>query len=386
MQVFPTFPVPASLLERYPGFINHLKDLGAEIAVHGYYHVDLQTYPPRQASQQLLRAVDAFRQHGLDVFGFRCPYLSCSDELLDAIPDGIFEYSSNQAIKWSVPELLLYDSGQTNRMVATLDRFYRPEDAQSSLCLPRKRMRMVEIPVCVPDDLQLFDGFQMSQASVLRFWTNILEQIHRRGELITLMFHPELFTNCVEPLSEILRVARKYHPQVWVARLAEVSQWWLEKACFSVTTYEDGGIAHLEFNCTSRATILARDIVLPGVALEPWEGRYRRLSGKSLDLPLKLRPFLGLDKGVPVSIRLFLSDQGYLLDSSETARDCTVYLDEAVLSRQSSSLELVEWIESSPGPLVRFWRWPDGHKCAFNLSGDLDALSIRDYVSRLFID
>jgi len=46
-------------------------------------------------------------------------------------------------------------------------------------------------------------------------------------------------------------------------------------------------------------------------------------------------------------------------------------------------LELIETIEASPGPLVRYWRWPDGAKSALAVTGDMDALTLLDYAARL---
>jgi predicted deacetylase len=94
----PTFPTPGRVVQRYPRFFRHLQDAGAEIAVHGYDHVDLGAYPPAEACAQLVKAARVFARHGIEVHGFRCPYLSCSDELLEALPDGFLGYSSNEAV------------------------------------------------------------------------------------------------------------------------------------------------------------------------------------------------------------------------------------------------------------------------------------------------
>jgi len=39
-------------------------------------------------------------------------------------------------------------------------------------------------------------------------------------------------------------------------------------------------------------------------------------------------------------------------------------------------------IEKAPGPLVRVWRWPDGARSALAATGDIDALTLRDFVVR----
>jgi hypothetical protein len=102
-------------------------------------------------------------------------------------------------------------------------------------------------------------------------------------------------------------------------------------------------------------------------------------------VPAEPRPFLGLDADAPEQTVSFLREQGYLLDTGQTAPRCATYLDAATLERLSSKVELVKFIEESPGPLVKYGRWPSGTKSALSITGDLDALTLLDYVSRLFV-
>jgi hypothetical protein len=79
----------------------------------------------------------------------------------------------------------------------------------------------------------------------------------------------------------------------------------------------------------------------------------------------------------------FVEEQGYVVDASEQARSCTVFLEPATLAGLPSNVALVTHIEASAGPLLKFSRWPDEAKSAFCFAGDLDALSLRDYAGRL---
>ena len=79
----------------------------------------------------------------------------------------------------------------------------------------------------------------------------------------------------------------------------------------------------------------------------------------------------------------FLREQGYILDSSESATRCGVYLDAAALAGLPSEVQLIDHIEACPSPLIRYWRWPNGAKSVLSVTGDLDALSLLDYASRL---
>lgn len=223
----PTFPVPGIVVERHFDYIRSLHERGAEIAVHGYNHVSLNTCPPKEAVKQLQQAVEVFNNNRLPVFGFRCPYLSSSDALMEALPGGMFGYSSNKAVRWEVPPPV--DGGKTpDTMFNVIDTFYIPHSADAEPCLPYMQNGMVEIPVSVPDDLQLRDGLGYTQADLSRAWIDIMMRTYQRGELFNLMFHPELADFCTLPFSVLLNAARTMCPELWVARLQDVMQWWLE--------------------------------------------------------------------------------------------------------------------------------------------------------------
>ena len=377
----PTLPVPAVVVARYPRYFQRLQAAGAELSVHGYQHVELSHLPVAQAVQDLERAARLFDRFDIEVHGFRCPYVACSDELLDALPDGLFEYSSNKAIRWDCPGPT--DDGRAKPFFDTLDALYNGQPACEQLSVPWQRTRMIEIPVCLPDDIGLHDGLDLAPEDMAQAWLRMLEDIHRRGELFTLLFHPELASLCTRPFITLLREARRVQPAVWVARLRDVAGWWKEKAGFRVETFESAGQLRVALECSGRATVLARGVE-PGEAGEPWADGYRRLRGRVLELPATPRPFVGLDDAAPAGVAAFLREQGYIVDTSDTATRCATYLDASLLAHLKTQIELVDFVESAAAPLVRFGRWPDGRKSALCVTGDLDALTLLDYASRLW--
>jgi peptidoglycan/xylan/chitin deacetylase (PgdA/CDA1 family) len=395
-----------------------LQDAGAEIAVHSYDHVDLAAYPLAVAQEQLLRAMDAFARHGIEAHGFRCPYLSCTDELLDSSTAEMFRYSSNRGIDWngwqdrvaehSGVDQVAQQSGvdkvpersgvsQTGRFTSviydTLQGFYQAPSAQERVCVPWRRAHLVEIPLCLPDDLELFDGLHLTWQEVAQVWLYILHQTHQRGEMFMLLYHPELAWRCREAFLVALNEAHRLTPAVWLARLQEIAAWWEEKAGFSHAVFTADAGLQVVLHCSGRATILARGLP-PSPADAPW-GRvpehsgvdkgYWRITSRVLTVPAAMRPFVGLPAQTPPAVADFLKEQGYLLEIGADAQRCAVYLDDATLSRLTSQVALINHIESTPGPLLRYGRWPDGAKSAFCISGDLDALSLWDYASRLFV-
>ena len=378
----PTFPAPAILVARYPQIICSLQERGAEIAVHGYHHINLNDLPIEEAVAQLLLAVHTFERFGIEARGFRCPYIGCGNELLSSIPAGVFEYSSNQTIHWDIGGK--DDHAEDSEFFNTLERFYEAENSTQKLCLPWIRSNMVEIPVCVPDDLQLYDGLKFDSQAIAQAWSHILHQTYLRGELFTLLFHTELASICDSALETVIWRARQYQPGVWIARLRDISDWWQEKSKFSVEINPISMGLNLSFTCTKRATILVRGLESIG-SMPVWDGDYHYINSNTLEVPANPRPFVGLSENAPERTVALLREQGYILEIGESANLCGIYLDEESLTKLNGDVKLINYIEASPNPMVRYGRWPDGAKSSLCLTGDLDALTLKDYLYRLFI-
>jgi peptidoglycan/xylan/chitin deacetylase (PgdA/CDA1 family) len=377
---FPTFPTPGRIVQQYPKFIRDLQNAGAEIAVHGYDHLDLGALTPAEARAELERAVRVFNRAGIEVHGFRCPYLSCREEQLRSLPVGLFGYSSNKAIRWNVVPSDSVDSATT--VFDRIAGFYRAESSDSVIAVPRFLANLVEIPVSTPDDLQLLDGLALGQTGLREAWTAILHQTHSRGECFVVVFHPEAFDQCAMGLDGVLSKASSLLPTVWVTPLAGVSQWWKEKSKFTIEITQLPSGARIRFDCSERATVLVRNLAT-SAPTHDWEGSYRVLDTRLLNLGDGRLPFIGLGPGVPKNTLSFLREQGYIVDASLEPSSCSIYLDEPTAARLNE-VELVDYVESSPAQLVRFWRWPNEAKSALCVTGDLDALSLLDYAARLF--
>lgn len=375
----PTFFVPAVVVKRHRSFIQELQECGCEIGVHGFQHVDLRSYPPEEGNRQLQRAMGLLRRNGIKTSGFRCPYLSASNELLQSLTPQTFHYSSNKAIEWGDGR---ESSESADLLFSKVRTFYQPSKSLEELYLPFKRDGLVEIPVCVPDDLQMADGLAYSQDQIASAWKEILTQTHARGELFNLMFHPELADRCEAPLVYILQTAAKLQGKVWVTRLKEISGWWEEKEDFKVNIwrYENG--VGMKFDCSGRATLLARGIDMGGQTI-PWDETYLRFQAHQLDLSTSVVPCIGLADDLPPWVETNLKGMGYIVARGKDASACGVYLTQGMCQDLSNPVLLVEFLEQQTVPLIRFWPWPDGARSALCVTGDLDAVSLADYASRL---
>ncbi len=375
----PTLFVPAVVVMKYSGFFQRLHAAGAEIAVHGNHHVDLSALPLPKARDELVYGAGVFAKLGIEPNGFRCPYLGYSRELLEALPLGLFGYSSNMAIGWENS----LSNRDKNPFTETLGRLYGKLRSSDWTCVPRRELDLVEVPVCNPDDLELHDGFSMGSKEMAQIWSELLCQTHSRGELFTLLCHSELISVCERSFIDLLGEAQKLRPSVWIAKVGEISDWWREKSEFEVEIIDSAGFVELCISASPRATILARELTADCPQRE-WDGTYNLLGLRNLRLRPGIRPFVGIPSNTSTQVISFLSNQGYILDSSEQNCECTVFVDNATLSGFENEIQLLGHIEGTRGPLIRFGRWPGGAKSAMSITCDLDALSLWDYLDRLF--
>lgn len=372
----PTFMVPGRLVERNAPFFRDLEAIGVELGVHGYDHVDFRGLSDEEIVSQLSRAASAFSRGALSCRGFRCPYLGCTPRVAALVPDGLLTYSSNVAIRWPRPATL----DPNDIMFEQLSRFYAAEPADTTLAVPRQVGRLVEIPCSIPDDLQLFDGLNADAPMASRAWRAVLEETHRRGEMFVMLVHTELLDRCLAPFAAMLSGARRLRPAVWVTRLRDVADWWCEKSRFTARARDEGDRVRVELECSDRATVLVRG--LEGGS--PWHDRYRMVEGRSFTVPSGVRPFVGVGPDVSAETVNLLREQGYVVEASDGTERYGVRLDARAVAAAGSDVALIEQVERSDGPLLRFWRWPNGARSALCLSGDLDALSLLDYAKRVY--
>jgi hypothetical protein len=381
----PTFPTPGQVVHRNGTFCRELQRRGAELAIHGYHHLDFRALSSDEARAQFSRAASAYNDQEIQAEGFRCPYLSHVERINRLLP-ATLGYSSNRAIEWDVrlPNTSSEAGNGPRAIFEGLSRFYQSVPSRTHVSVPSMAGHLVEIPVCLPDDLQLLDGLKLDAPAVLTAWIDLLHQTHRRGELFDVLFHPESFDRCGAVLEEVLREARTLRPSVWVTQLRDINRWWREKAGFAVETFHEGTQVRLEFRCSDRTTILARHIDTTEPTSD-WDGSYRVLESRSLRLNASSkRPFIGTAADPADAAVVFLKNQGYIVETGAGAADCATFLDSTDLARAPNQVELIDSIERGTAPLVRFWRWPSHARSAMCVTGDLDALSLTDYAARLF--
>jgi peptidoglycan/xylan/chitin deacetylase (PgdA/CDA1 family) len=367
----PTFPITALPMSRNPELARRLLARGAELAVHAYTHVDLSALDKNGQMENLGKAVQLFRDAGIPFTGFRAPYLHWNEDTMSVVDMYQFRYSSNQTVMWSVVDLEELAGEQTAGWEKA-KAFYRPLDADCTFVLPSRKNGFIEIPVSLPDDEILIDRMYFKSPDVLNeVWSAILDQTHRRGELFTIQLHPERFSFFSQPLEDLLSMCREKKRGVWVASLEEIAEWWKMKSQNNAEFIREDGVYKVIVKACRGATVYLRGrsgerSVEPGV-IKIESGR---------------RPCIGLSPGSHSDAAEILRDKGYVLEVGEQEDAYEIHLGRIDSADYRTMREHLDRLEKFNGPLLRFGVWPHGNWSAVAVTGDIDALTIWDFVNR----
>jgi len=370
-----TFPLTAAALARGRWDINAYRARNIEFAVHGLYHVDHSRLPTGQQIEHLTRARSLFAERGITRPGFRCPYLRWDEHTLEAVRQAGFRYDSSQGLVWPVV------NGRETETYRRVLGFYRALSAADYPALPYCEDGLLRIPYSLPDDEGLADRLGLTPDEMPPFWLAILAETWRLGELFVLGLHPERIDLCATALTAVLRAARALSPGVWIARLDEIAGWWAARAEATMSCEDDGaGRWRVRVTGPPGLTVLARSVT---VSAAPWDGVYRRLTDTEFEIVTAVRPFIALTPRSSPRLASFLRQQGYIVEVSTEGATHGLALDQPDFAT-GDQRPLLRQIEEGDFPLLRFGRWPHGHRSALAVSGDIDALTLWDYGLRLF--
>lgn len=376
-----TFPITAVTLQRHANIIEKYLDQNIEFAVHGYTHIDYSLSPLEKQIVHLNRAREVFTKVGINPIGFRSPYLSWNENLYTGLEAAGFSYVSNQTILWDVLNISTINPSDMCSYERAL-AFYNPLQPSERLSIPQQVNRLIEIPVSLPDDEILIERLGGADGLVENTWIQILTQTYKRGELFTLQLHPERSSLCATGLTAVLDTARGLTPAVWCARLDEIATWWRvrNEAYLHISKVGDD-----EFKCIvngpAGTTVLIRAAEVDAHS-EPWADGYREVKTDRFVCNSSRRPLIGYSQSTSTDLVKFLRQQGYIVEVSQEPELYSYYINQMKFDTSHEVLILND-IEESSCPLIRFGRWPYGAKSALAITGDIDALTIWDYGLRM---
>jgi hypothetical protein len=330
----------------------------------------------RTQRETIARATQIFERAGLRPTGFRGPYLRYNQATLEVLRELGFLYHSSQAVAFP-PRDSQPDSARASSAYGLALQLYSALDATRHAVTPRLRDGLVDIPVAIPDDEIILDRLRLTEPARTAEWLHILDITHERGDLFTVQLHPERILELGEALEAVLHEARRRQPAVFIGRLDEIASWWLRRSRFSIeVTRGTDGASRVRVNADEDATLLVRGL---DVSAEPWFGRDAITDVHVFDARSTRVPVVGVSRRSPAALRDFLGEEGFPYEVSDHPESFGAYLD---VDDGWAEMDVLDRIEQGPGPLVRIWRWPHGARSALAVTGDVDALTLRDFLTR----
>ncbi|HEU4364147.1 MAG TPA: polysaccharide deacetylase family protein [Candidatus Krumholzibacteria bacterium] len=367
----PTFPITALPMSRNPAFAHRLVDRGAELAVHAWSHIDLSALDLAGQREHMSRAVELFRSCSVPFTGFRAPYLHWNEDTMRVVGEFQFRYSSNLTLWWDVLDEASLGPKEKEGM-ARGKAFYRPIPAAGFRALPFRRDGFIEIPVCLPDDEIPLDRMYVHDADYLgTMWRGIFAGTYARGELFTLQLHPERIDFFADALRGLLADARTREPAVWIATLDEIAQWWEAKARNRAQFVRERDSFRVNTDACPGTVLFLRQ-----------NGAERRLEAGTLQVDSAYRPCVGVAPGSNRAAIAVLADLGYIVETGDRSDGYAVHLGLLEKQDYGAIQACRRVIDESSRPLLCFGTWPRGCRSALSVTGDIDALTIWDFVQR----
>lgn len=388
----PTFFIPAVVLGRHSSLLAEIADRGAEIGVHGYVHNDYRLLSKNAQFEQTKEAAAVFQQSRISFDGFRNPYLGWTEDSLQVFNALGFTYDSNEAVLHEIinPDTLPEHLADGYRKSLAL---FQAIPCSAYTLRPHFEGPLLRIPTSIPDDEMLFDRLRMTDPQeVGRIWSRVMQRVYDLGGVYVLNLHPERAVLCQEAIRILLSTAERQTLPVWIAALRDMAAWWKERSQFQLHITPLGAKRwQVTADCTPRATLVARHLTIEDQAADVWYGVDQRVRGDSFTVTASHCPGIGVSAQTPREVSDFLHEQGYptMEAAPEEAGGFGVFVnmpggfaaERAARIRQCS--ELVERIEASATPLVRFGCWPDGQRAALAITGDIDSVTIQDFFLRI---
>ena len=376
----PTLFTTAVLLTRYPSiFKNYLKE-GVEFGCHGLVHVDYTQLSFEDQVKQMNGARTFFQECAIPCHGFRPPYLKWCHATTRALGEAHYEWSSNQVILWDVLKQDDFKERHWSDYQKSITDLYLPQHEDRAYPLPNEREGMIDIPVSIPDDEIFIDRLRITnQEHIFEYWKAIFDKIYQSGGVFVHTTHHERISYFNDALDALLKYVTNAKNSTWIATLQEIYQWWKERNTFSFKIEKSGEDEYcVQCNCSPRATVLLkRQFNSAGCS---WDN-YHVIQDRPFIYRGTRKPAIGIPANAPDELQSNLRSLGFAYEISSRQEDYEMFLDEKQYA-SNNLRDLLEFIESSSGTVLRFWNWPDGHKCAFSASSDVDSITLFDFYYR----
>jgi hypothetical protein len=327
-------------------------------------------------------AIRVFKRNYLKFAGFRCPYLRYNKDTLGALSNLQFSWDSSQAIYWDVLSHYKFNRRFSHHFKKVLSQ-YDFKRAENSVSIPRIAHNLVEIPVSLPDDDLLISRLRIRDPQLLdMILQDMLSLTYMRGELFTVLLHPERIKYYKGSIDHLLEIALKLKPKVWVTSMQQIAEWWQEKRKYAISIHPLGNFKYqVRAKCLDRATLLCKR---PNETNGSFYNGYEIIKDRSFILESFRIPLVCIAPNTSPQLQDLLINEGIPFERSFERHKYAVFVSDEDYSSENDERKVLNKIQQSPWPLLRFWRWPDNYRSALALTGDIDAFTIFDFFPRIF--
>ncbi|MFQ5788109.1 MAG: polysaccharide deacetylase family protein [Thermodesulfobacteriota bacterium] len=383
--VRPTIFITAKILEKRPHILDWFKGMGCDTAIHGYTHINYNELNAEEQSDHMEKAKHLISNGKPQSIGFRAPYLSRNSNTLSAMKSNNLSWSSHQPVIWDCFKSPNFQKSEIEDNQRVLTTLYNPKLANKFPVVPYFTDGFLEMPVSLPDDEILIDRFHILNADKLfEIWNNILLQTHERGDLFTLLLHPEraaIYKLAIRRLIE-QTIAKKQ--SIWRASMKEIADWWKERASFGIHVVKvNSNQYRINASCSDRVALLMRNgKSSPNSYCMARSNEFNIIKERDFVIETKTKPIIGISSTTSPRLQEFLKNEGFPFEIAQEGEQYAFRIKKGDDFTESQYRHLLNEIDKSQAPLIKIWRWPNEYKSAFSLTFDLDAITLQDFVSR----
>lgn len=193
---FLTMFIPSSVLKNHSKFIKNLKTESLEVGLHGHIHVDHRELTADELKEHIERAASIFKKAGLEMEGFRAPYLALDESSLDVL-SGSISYDSSQSYDSEVLPAELCEKTKYKRIMNYYDPVKEPTLTEVQ--------GITRMPVWLPDDEILVDRFGMDDELIGEYWVKMAKKADSKDSPLVIQLHPERIDHCQKALRRLCK-------------------------------------------------------------------------------------------------------------------------------------------------------------------------------------
>jgi hypothetical protein len=154
----------------------------------------------------------------------------------------------------------------------------------------------------------------------------------------------------------------------WMTTMAEIAAWWKERTPLAVDISPAG---RGKFKVSRPPGTRSRlEIFVPAA------GTRQAIEAEAV-VPSEKRPVIGIHPECSLHLRHKIRDMGYLIEQSE---DRTIYA--YYVGGGEPAGKMAERLSELDHPLIADAFWPAPYKAAITVTGDIDCLTLGDFIRR----